>query len=88
MTRRKATLQRDPLAEQTGYEQEHQQDALRYIAEMAGELASLAGAERMPMLTYFLNMARVEAEMGINDSVGPERETSQSKSAARRRANA
>ncbi|MDE2362250.1 MAG: hypothetical protein KGM42_06190 [Hyphomicrobiales bacterium] len=40
-------------------------ERLRYIAEMAGELAALAGGERQPMLTYFLNMARVEAEMQI-----------------------
>lgn len=44
-------------------------DTLRYIAEMAGELASLAGAARLPMLTYFLNMARVEAEMQIGERV-------------------
>ena len=35
----------------------------RYIGEMAGSLAALAGAQRVQMLTYFLNMARVEAEM-------------------------
>ena len=38
-------------------------DVARYIGEMAGALASLAGGQHMPMLTYFLNMARVEAEM-------------------------
>jgi hypothetical protein len=33
-----------------------------YIAEMAGELARLAGAARLDTLTYFLSMARMEAE--------------------------
>ena len=47
------------------------EDALRYIAEMAGQLASLAGETRLPMLTYFLNMARVEAEMQIREHVAP-----------------
>lgn len=40
---------------------------LRYIADMSGELASIAGGLRLPMLTYFLNMARVEAEMQIGE---------------------
>ncbi len=44
-------------------------DMLGYISEMTGELASMAGAARMPMLTYFLNMARVEAEMQRNAAV-------------------
>ena len=42
-------------------------DTLRYIAEMTAEMAALAGAGRLPMLTYFLNMARVEAEMQIHE---------------------
>jgi hypothetical protein len=33
-----------------------------YIADMTGELARLAGAARLDTLTYFLNMARMEAE--------------------------
>jgi len=33
-----------------------------YIAEMSGELAKLAQRGRMPMLSYFLSLARVEAE--------------------------
>jgi len=44
---------------------------LRYISEMTGELASIAGAARLPMLTYFLNMARVEAEMQLNECALP-----------------
>ncbi|MFV0279477.1 MAG: hypothetical protein ACK5JM_01800 [Rhodoblastus sp.] len=42
-------------------------EMLRYISEMTGELAAIAGAARMPMLTYFLNMARVEAEMQLSE---------------------
>jgi hypothetical protein len=33
-----------------------------YIASMTTELAAMAGAARLDMLTYFLNMARLEAE--------------------------
>ncbi|MFO1116880.1 MAG: hypothetical protein U1E28_14450 [Beijerinckiaceae bacterium] len=45
------------------------ENKLRYIADMSGELAAIAGALRRPMLTYFLNMARVEAEMQITEAV-------------------
>jgi hypothetical protein len=34
-----------------------------YIAEMTAELAGLAGKARLPMLAYFLNLARVEAQI-------------------------
>ncbi len=34
-----------------------------YIADMSAELAGLAGRSQLPMLAYFLNLARVEAEM-------------------------
>jgi hypothetical protein len=34
-----------------------------YIAEMTAELAELAGKARLPMLAYFLNLARVEAQI-------------------------
>ncbi|MGB8277681.1 MAG: hypothetical protein WCF20_07100 [Methylovirgula sp.] len=33
-----------------------------YIASITAELAGMAGAARLDMLTYFLNMARLEAE--------------------------
>lgn len=33
-----------------------------YIADMASELSQLAGRAEMPMVAYFLNLARVEAE--------------------------
>ena len=34
-----------------------------YIADMTAELAGLAGNARLPMLAYFLNLARVEAQI-------------------------
>lgn len=34
-----------------------------YIAEMAAELAALAGGAGLTMLAYFLNLARVEAHI-------------------------
>jgi hypothetical protein len=33
-----------------------------YIAAITAELAGMAGGARLDMLTYFLNMARLEAE--------------------------
>jgi hypothetical protein len=33
-----------------------------YIADMASELAQLAARAEMPMVAYFLDLARVEAE--------------------------
>ncbi len=36
-----------------------------YIAEMCVELADLAGKVNQPMLAYFLNLARLEAEMHV-----------------------
>lgn len=33
-----------------------------YISDMSAELARMAGGAKLPMLAYFLNLARVEAE--------------------------
>ena len=38
-------------------------ETARYIAEMTAELAGMAGAAKLEMLAYFLDMARNEAEM-------------------------
>ena len=38
-------------------------EAARYIAQMVAELSAMAGEAKLDMLTYLLNMARVEAEM-------------------------
>jgi hypothetical protein len=34
----------------------------RYISEITAEMSKMAGGADMPMLVYFLNLARVEAE--------------------------
>lgn len=34
-----------------------------YIADMASELSQLAKEAQLPMVAYFLNLARVEAEL-------------------------
>lgn len=39
-----------------------------YIAEMTTELARLAGNARLPMLAYFLNLARVEAQIYVREN--------------------
>ncbi len=38
-----------------------------YIVEMSGELARLAGEADLPMLAYFLNLARVEAQITVRE---------------------
>jgi hypothetical protein len=45
-----------------------QADLAAYIVEMTGELARLAGEARMPMLAYFLNLARVEAQITVREN--------------------
>jgi len=37
-------------------------DVAHYITEITSELSKMAGDADMPMLVYFLNLARVEAE--------------------------
>jgi hypothetical protein len=39
------------------------EETARYIADMVGALAGMAGDARLDLLTYLLNMARVEAEL-------------------------
>jgi hypothetical protein len=41
-----------------------------YIADMADEMAKLAGRCDMPMLCYFLNLARAEADMRARELSG------------------
>ncbi len=43
-----------------------------YIADMASELSQLAGRAEMPMVAYFLSLARVEAEMRSRELGGAE----------------
>ena len=66
MSRRRADNVSTRIAELATPRESERDEMLRYISEMTGELASIAGAARMPMLTYFLNMARVEAEMQLH----------------------
>ena len=66
MSRRKTGAATTPRVGELAAGRERE-DMLRYISEMTGELAAIAGGARMPMLTYFLNMARVEAEMQLNE---------------------
>jgi hypothetical protein len=44
------------------------ENTARYIADMVGALAAMAGEARLDLLTYLLNMARVEAEMQSRQS--------------------
>ena len=37
-----------------------------YIASITAELAGMAGGARLDLLTYFLNMARLEAEFHMH----------------------
>lgn len=57
------------------YEQDEEDEAAgsaeetaRYIADMVGALACMAGEARLDLLTYLLNMARVEAELQARQS--------------------
>ena len=44
-----------------------QAELAAYIVEMTGELAGEAG---LPMLAYFLNLARVEAQIAVRETDG------------------
>jgi hypothetical protein len=44
------------------------EETARYISDMVGALASMAGEARLDLLTYLLNMARVEAELQARQS--------------------
>ena len=47
-----------------------QAELAAYIVEMTGELARLAGEAGLPMLAYFLNLARVEAQIAVRETDG------------------
>ena len=44
------------------YGREDAAEVAEYIAQMSAELAKMAGNARFATLTYFLNLARLEAE--------------------------
>ncbi len=60
-TAKQSLTRRDP--EQQSSPTEDAALLAAYIAEMTAELARLAGNARLPMLAYFLNLARVEAQI-------------------------
>lgn len=39
-----------------------------YVSDITAELARMAGEAELPMLAYFLNLARVEAEMSCSNT--------------------
>ncbi len=47
------------------------EETARYIADMVGALAAMAGEAKLDLLTYLLNMARVEAELQARQSETP-----------------
>ncbi len=73
MSRRKLEVATPHNGEVATPRERERDDMLRYISDMTGELAAMAGAARMPMLTYFLNMARVEAEMQLHQGAQADR---------------
>jgi len=60
---------RPPSAENVKARQEAASIAA-YIADMADEMAKLANRCDMPMLCYFLNLARAEADMRAREQGG------------------
>ena len=48
-------------------------DVARYIADMTAQLASMAGAAKLDLLAYFLNMANAESESIARGSLGDRR---------------
>ena len=58
-----ASLRKPPTKNKARAAIQHQMAVSSYITDMSAELARLAGEAKLPMLAYFLNLARVEAEM-------------------------
>ena len=44
-------------------------DLARYIADMSGEMASLAKRAGWPLVTYFLEMAQVQAQERLRQRI-------------------
>jgi len=60
----------EAAAQQAAAEREDRAMVAGYIADMSAELAALAARARIDMLAYFLNLARVEAEIQTRDAGG------------------
>lgn len=69
LARREADLNYDQ-AEETP--EGSAEETARYIADMVGALAAMAGEAKLDLLTYLLNMARVEAELQARQSETPD----------------
>jgi hypothetical protein len=54
-----------------GVEGDSVEDTARYIADMIASLAYIAREAKLDLLTYLLDMARVEAEMQARQSETP-----------------
>lgn len=65
-TAKRRIARRDP--EEQSSPAEDAASLAAYIADMTAELAGLAGKARLPMLAYFLNLARVEAQIYARES--------------------
>lgn len=52
-------------------ETDSEEDTARYIADMIASLATIARQAKLDLLTYLLDMARVEAEMQARRSETP-----------------
>lgn len=66
-------LVRTPLHPVTDTDRESTEprEAAEYIAALAHELAALAGAQRLDVLRYILEMARDEARMAMHAPARP-----------------
>lgn len=64
----KALLSRSHLSRPTP---EAAAEIARYISQLTAEMAGMAGAARLEMLAYFLDMARNEAEMAARMPLAP-----------------
>lgn len=59
-----------PMIASTGREEEDAAAMASYIADMASELSQLAVGAQLQMVAYFLNLARVEAEIRARELGG------------------
>ena len=62
----------DPRDALFAAEREAARDVAAYVAEVAGELQSMAQEARLPLLAQFLAMAKLEAEAQAGEREGDE----------------
>jgi hypothetical protein len=69
---RNAAVEQDFLYDQDdAAETDADEDTARYLADMIASLAMIARQAKLDLLTYLLDMARVEAEMQARQSDTP-----------------